>query len=653
MIVTGADIPANTTVTEVSGSWPWTTCTLTLSNAPSGAAQVKIGMPSIATIVGWTIVNNDFQGIWIPGSANVPFLMGAVIAGNRIRDTTHAWQEASTSGVGLARAIPGSDGNVFANDYGSGAPGDARMTSVQLAGTVVVGDLVQQQPANTSLVVEQANGALAPLGLAMAAGTVGENIEIITQGLAQSQTAPIANNRAAFAQSPQLGGSNLSTATTYTSLPLAAGLTGALAAGTNVTLSDGGHLQVVTLSAAAAESATTLAVNAFKPNFDYIADNAVIVIGTIPALTLVKLDSQNPGGITAAASMSDGPPIGVAGSAAIVAGTTGAIDLWPMSCGAIAGPAGPAGAAGAQGSTGATGPTGATGATGAAGAAGLGFGNVVAKTGNYSFLSGDNGITFTFNGSNLTGTLPASGSVPAEPWMITVINLHKTALTITPNGQTFNGSTSPIQLLQYQSMHIFSDGSNYEYAGGGPISSDLIRDAQSRGWLTQSALISQINNSGTSGAQGRVILVRVNIEYPMTIANVLAYVGTAGATLTSNENFAGIYSSGGVLISTSADQSTAWETAGLASMAQTVQSGQSLAFQAGTYVYVALLATGTTLPSWYTTSTAIPQDAGVSGLSSYYGYITGTNTTLPTGSPTPITLTGSSGLNQMPWVGLS
>jgi hypothetical protein len=91
---------------------------------------------------------------------------------------------------------------------------------------------------------------------------------------------------------------------------------------------------------------------------------------------------------------------------------------------------------------------------------------VAAKTANYTIASGDSGAEFTFNGTSLTAKLPATA--PAEPWMVTIINLASTALTVDPNGNTLNGSSSTITLSQNQSIFIWSDGSNYVY-GTGPM----------------------------------------------------------------------------------------------------------------------------------------------------------------------------------------
>ena len=159
-------------------------------------------------------------------------------------------------------------------------------------------------------------------------------------------------------------------------------------------------------------------------------------------------------------------PIGMTGATG-ASGTNGSI--------------GATGASGTNGSIGATGPTGATGfgvqgdagptgSTGPTGPTGLGFGNVVAETGPYTILPTDSGTELTFNGTSLSATLPATA--PGEAWMVTIINLNATSLTVAPGGSTtLNGSPSGIALVQNQSVFVWSDGANYWYGSGpqGPV----------------------------------------------------------------------------------------------------------------------------------------------------------------------------------------
>jgi len=99
---------------------------------------------------------------------------------------------------------------------------------------------------------------------------------------------------------------------------------------------------------------------------------------------------------------------------------------------------------------------------------GTGGGTVVPKTGNYTFLSGDSGNYYTFNGSSLTAQLVASP--PTMPWIIAILNLNASNLTIDRNGNNINGAAANLTLAQNQSATCASDtvtGGNYVCALSG------------------------------------------------------------------------------------------------------------------------------------------------------------------------------------------
>lgn len=87
-------------------------------------------------------------------------------------------------------------------------------------------------------------------------------------------------------------------------------------------------------------------------------------------------------------------------------------------------------------------------------------------------------------------------------------------------------------------------------------------------------------------AGGAVNLIRVNIRAAISVANVVIGVTTAGSSLTSGQNFVGLYNSSGTLIGTSADQSVPWATNGVKTAAL---SGGPFNLAAGTFVWVALM----------------------------------------------------------------
>lgn len=87
------------------------------------------------------------------------------------------------------------------------------------------------------------------------------------------------------------------------------------------------------------------------------------------------------------------------------------------------------------------------------------IGGVSVKTTNYAPVTSDSGTLLSFNGSNLTATLPSPP--PNSKWTIFVQNLNSTNLTINPNGLNIDGSGLNLTLGQNQGLMIFTDGTNY------------------------------------------------------------------------------------------------------------------------------------------------------------------------------------------------
>lgn len=101
-------------------------------------------------------------------------------------------------------------------------------------------------------------------------------------------------------------------------------------------------------------------------------------------------------------------------------------------------------------------------------------------------------------------------------------------------------------------------------------------------------------NTSLLSVAGTLYLCRLPVPTATTITNVIMYVATAGSGLVSNENFAGLYTASGTLLSATADQTTAWASGGIKVMA--LHTAQAVT--AG-YVYVGFYANGTTLPTLY------------------------------------------------------
>lgn len=94
---------------------------------------------------------------------------------------------------------------------------------------------------------------------------------------------------------------------------------------------------------------------------------------------------------------------------------------------------------------------------------------------------------------------------------------------------------------------------------------------------------------------GVLFLARIDIPAGGVITAVDALLGGAGTGLTTGQNFVGIYAyaAGGTLLAQSADQSTAWASAGQKSAAMTVPTAS---LDPGSSIYVAILFNGTGSP---------------------------------------------------------
>lgn len=115
------------------------------------------------------------------------------------------------------------------------------------------------------------------------------------------------------------------------------------------------------------------------------------------------------------------------------------------------------------------------------------------------------------------------------------------------------------------------------------------------GWAYDPLLIAA-NQSPTAGL---LYMVRINANAGTVVSNIVCSVGTAGSGLTTEENFAGLYSQSGDLLSQTADQSTNWTSTGLKTMALTSQVTTT-----GNYVYAGFLANGTSVPQFGRASSA-------------------------------------------------
>lgn len=125
-----------------------------------------------------------------------------------------------------------------------------------------------------------------------------------------------------------------------------------------------------------------------------------------------------------------------------------------------------------------------------------------------------------------------------------------------------------------------------------------------------------------------------------TVTNVVYNITTAGATLTTGQNWLGLYQAG-VLLGSSADQTIPWVSTGVTTTALTLptQVAQGI-------VYVAFVFNGTTGPTLAAGS--VRGNANITATASRYGTAaTSVTTALPAAVGTVAALA------QSPWVALS
>lgn len=96
-------------------------------------------------------------------------------------------------------------------------------------------------------------------------------------------------------------------------------------------------------------------------------------------------------------------------------------------------------------------------------------------------------------------------------------------------------------------------------------------------------------NSGVAFTTGVIHLVKVNVRYAATISNVVYNVTAAGGTLTTGQNFVGLYTDLGTRIAVTADQTTNWGSTGVKTTAFTT----TYPAPPGVY-YLGFLTNGTT-----------------------------------------------------------
>lgn len=177
----------------------------------------------------------------------------------------------------------------------------------------------------------------------------------------------------------------------------------------------------------------------------------------------------------------------------------------------------------------------------------------------------------------------------------------------------------------------------------------LVTDSHDFGFEVETFPLAAASSTAILTTGGSVFGVALNVRRTFTASNLVASITTAGATLTANSNWGLLFNSAGTLIGQSADQSTAWTSTGLITMALTAKSTGSLTLAPGLY-WAAVVGTGTTLPVFAKSGAPVSlYNAGVSAALSRTGVLATSVTTAP-GNITPSSITQSTGLPY--WFGL-
>lgn len=133
--------------------------------------------------------------------------------------------------------------------------------------------------------------------------------------------------------------------------------------------------------------------------------------------------------------------------------------------------------------------------------------------------------------------------------------------------------------------------------------------------------------SGLSLAAGQIQFTRIRLVKPETLTGVVVPVQTAGVTLTSGQNLAGLYSTAGVKLAETATQHTSWTSTGWRQAAWTTPYSAV----AGDY-FIALVFNGSTSPQFSRSNNVITSNGVLTTpLSSLRSIRTtsGGNTSLP------------------------
>ncbi|MFK0015749.1 hypothetical protein [Streptomyces sp. NPDC091027] len=157
------------------------------------------------------------------------------------------------------------------------------------------------------------------------------------------------------------------------------------------------------------------------------------------------------------------------------------------------------------------------------------------------------------------------------------------------------------------------------------------------GMFTWSVGLEHLRSSGQPESGG-IRMARVRLRRAATIGWIWMHITTAGATLTANQCFAGLYTTAGTRVAVTADQSANWTSIGDKKMALTAPYNAP----AGEY-FIAFVANGTTIPQFTAASnnTSSGLNMNVTGASLRFANGPSGQTSLPASIAMPSLSAGS------------
>jgi hypothetical protein len=208
------------------------------------------------------------------------------------------------------------------------------------------------------------------------------------------------------------------------------------------------------------------------------------------------------------------------------------------------------------------------------------------------------------------------------------------------------GSSAQVTLSGFPASYALANaaGATFADANGAsvtPGSAPQPEDLALAGWAFDPALGVASPGLALAGS-GVLSVIKVPVRAAKSVSTVRIHLITAGVTLTSAQNFIGVYSSAGAKIATSADQTANWGGTGKIDAALTGAPFTVGGPGSGGFVWVVLVWNGSTSPLLYRAAQPAAATALLNGnlpaALSRWGSIGASNTSLPA-SFTPSSIT--------------